>query len=331
MTRRQTAALAGAITALSLVNSAAFSQAVSHTSNSSLSASTSPPAISASVHAPSVRYFHRRHESRHHSSRASVRSLPSRGASFGVQDASPSAYRLATVIADTSEIRASRQAYNRVLSVVHKGQNLAISGETANDYAVVMIDHSLGFVPKSDVQILDYQVVNTASPDDSLGTDLTRTATDYLGVPYVWGGNTRNGIDCSGFVKAIFAAHGMELPRFSGDQATVGYDVPRGDWHQWVPGDRMYFACHHPRIDHTGMYIGNGYFIHASVGHGRQVAIDRVDNAYFAKHLVAVRRSRELLSEAPTQTVTPVPPHEDQSTVSMADSSVPTDSEGGQE
>ena len=75
------------------------------------------------------------------------------------------------------------------------------------------------------------------------------------------------------------------------------HDVAAGDWQQWVPGDRMYFACHHPRIDHTGMYIGNGLFIHASVGHSNQVAIDRVDNAYYSKHLVAVRRSQELLGE----------------------------------
>jgi hypothetical protein len=47
------------------------------------------------------------------------------------------------------------------------------------------------------------------------------------------------------------------------------------------------------------MYIGNGLFIHASVGHNRQVAVDRVDNDYYSHHLVAVRRSQELLSEPP--------------------------------
>ena len=183
-----------------------------------------------------------------------------------------------------------------------------MSGETPTQYAVLMIDHSLGYVAKADVQILNYQVVNNA-PDagsdgsgmtagsGTLGASLVQTAQGYLGVPYVWGGNTTSGIDCSGFVKAVYSAYGITLPRHSGDQAAVGYDVPRNDWSRWIPGDRMYFACHHPEIDHTGMYIGGGYFIHASTGHGHQVAIDRVDGAYYAEHLVCVRRSKELLGD----------------------------------
>ncbi len=215
--------------------------------------------------------------------------------------------RLALVTSDKAVITAGREASGRVLSVCPKGQYLALSGQTPTQYAVLMVDHSLGFVAKSDVQILDYQVVNNtpdAGGDPSaaagpLGKALVQTAETYLQVPYVWGGNTMSGIDCSGFVKAVYAAHGITLPRHSGDQAAVGYDVPKGDWSKWVPGDRMYFACHHPEIDHTAMYIGGGYFIHASAGHGHQVAIDRVDGAYYANHLVCVRRSHELVGDAP--------------------------------
>ena len=47
------------------------------------------------------------------------------------------------------------------------------------------------------------------------------------------------------------------------------------------------------------MYIGDGRFIHSSMGHGQQVAIDRVDTAYYAEHLVCVRRSRELVGDTP--------------------------------
>jgi cell wall-associated NlpC family hydrolase len=214
------------------------------------------------------------------------------------------------VTSDKAVIVAGREAAGRVLSVCPKGQYLALSGQTPTQYAVLMIDHSLGYVSRSDVQLLQYQVVNN-TPDaasgssdqapvgaaSSLGLKLVQTAQGYLGVPYVWGGNTAAGIDCSGFVKAVYGTYGLSLPRHSGDQASVGYDVPRGDWAQWVPGDRMYFACHHPEIDHTGMYIGGGYFIHASAGHGHQVAIDRVDGKYYADHLVCVRRSRELVGD----------------------------------
>ena len=298
----------------------AFSQTISCTADpvSSLSGASISADSEASQAAPSSagvssqRHYHHRHYSRHSSS---SRSLPSRGIVSPSEAAASVVGRLALVTSDKAVIVAGREASGRVLSVCPKGQYLALSGETPTQYAVLMIDHSVGFVAKSDVQILDYQVVNnapdasgdggggsassTVPTDGSLGAALVQTAQGYLGVPYVWGGNTAAGIDCSGFVKAVYAAHGITLPRVSGDQATVGYDVPRGDWSQWVPGDRMYFACHHDRIDHTGMYIGGGYFIHSSMGHGQQVAIDRVDTAYYAQHLVCVRRSRELLGDAP--------------------------------
>ena len=255
-----------------------------------------------------TRHYHRRVS--RHSSRS--RSLASRGVLSAPEAAAetPSVVgRLAQVTSDKAVITAGRETGGRVLSLVPKGQYLALSGQTPTQYAVLMIDHTLGFVNKSDVQLLDYQVVNntadgapdgTASPaDGSLGQRLVAAAQGYLGVPYVWGGNTTAGIDCSGFVKAVYGAQGISLPRHSGDQAAVGYDVPRGDWSTWVPGDRMYFACHHPEIDHTGMYIGGGYFIHASAGHGHQVAIDRVDGTYYAQHLVCVRRSKELVGDTP--------------------------------
>ena len=256
-----------------------------------------------------VRHYHRRpsrHSSRSHSlASRSILSVPEAAAAAQTSVVG----RLALVTSDKAVIVAGRETGGRVLSVCPKGQYLALSGQTPTQYAVLMIDHTLGLVAKSDVQLLDYQVVSNASDgsgdasgtasDGSLGQRLVQAAQGYLGVPYVWGGNTTSGIDCSGFVKAVYGAQGIALPRHSGDQAGVGYDVPRGDWATWVAGDRMYFACHHPEIDHTGMYIGGGYFIHASAGHGHQVAIDRVDGAYYAEHLVCVRRSKELLGDAP--------------------------------
>ena len=255
-----------------------------------------------------ARHYHRRPS--RHSSRS--RPLSSRGILSAPEAAAAEASvvgRLALVTSDKAVIVAGRETGGRVLSICPKGQYLALSGQTPTQYAVLMIDHSIGLVAKSDVQLLEYQVVSNApdasgdasgtAANGSVGQRLVQAAQGYLGVPYVWGGNTTAGIDCSGFVKAVYGVQGISLPRHSGDQAAIGYDVPRGDWSTWMPGDRMYFACHHPEIDHTGMYIGGGYFIHASAGHGHQVAIDRVDGAYYAQHLVCVRRSKELLGDAP--------------------------------
>ena len=256
------------------------------------------------------RHYHRRTHRSYARAYSRVRSLPSRGGATLVE---APAGRLAVVTNANAQIIAGRDREGRVLSVCPKGQYLSISGETPTQYAVLMIDRSLGFIAKSDVQLLDAQTVPTvpsgdapqsppASDNTTLGLRMVQTAqSEYLGVPYVWGGNTKAGIDCSGFVKAVYSAYGISLPRVAREQAAVGYDVPHnvaaGDWAKWVPGDRMYFACHHPEIDHTAMYIGGGLFIHASAGHGHSVAIDRVDNAYYSKHLVCVRRSQELLGE----------------------------------
>ncbi len=270
-----------------------------------------PDSAAAPKSAPKSAYYHR--ASRHSSARRSARTLPSRGIVSPAQQAASVVGRLAQVTSDRAAIVGGRETGSRVLSVCPKDQYLAISGQTDTQYAVLMIDHSIGLINKSDVKLLDVPVATT-TPDaigdgaapavggGPLGQALVRSAQGYLGVPYVWGGTTAAGIDCSGFVRAVYNANGLSLPRVSGDQAQVGYDVPKADWSKWLPGDRMYFACHHPRIDHTAMYIGGGYFIHASMGHGQAVAIDRVDGPYYAAHLVCVRRSPQLVADASAAT-----------------------------
>ncbi len=316
MTFRPVPTLAAAC-ALSLIALAAPSVRADDPSTAIPSPAWAQFPVDAQASAPALtpaRYQHRRHAYPDADSRAYLRapSLPSRGMTERLTGADSVVGRLAMVVTDQSPIVAGRDRAGRVLSVCAKGQYLDISGETPTQYAVLMVDHSLGFIAKGDVQMLDYQVTAAGGADASadgggaspLGARMVQVAQTYLGVPYVWGGNTAAGIDCSGFVRAIYAACGIDMPRVSRDQAAIGYDVPHdvasGDWNQWVPGDRMYFACHHPFIDHTAMYIGGGYFIHASAGHGHQVAIDRVDNPYYSAHLVAVRRSPELLAQSPT-------------------------------
>ena len=83
------------------------------------------------------------------------------------------------------------------------------------------------------------------------------TALAYHGIPYLWGGETPAGFDCSGLVLYVFRQHGVELPHYSGSQFLLGDKVVPA---ALQPGDVVFFGS---PIHHVGIYIGGGYYIHA--------------------------------------------------------------------
>lgn len=168
-----------------------------------------------------------------------------------------------------------------------QGSYIAIMGEAQGWYGVLMADGRIGYIQKSNIRLLEYDVVGGSEIAQDREQRVIQTALRYLGIPYQWGGTTARGIDCSAFVRAVFRSNGVYLPRTAREQAQVGTPI---DGSQIQPGDRIYFACKHSRVDHAGIYIGNNYFIHASGGRGK-VAIDSVFNKRFYNSLVAIRRS----------------------------------------
>jgi cell wall-associated NlpC family hydrolase len=125
------------------------------------------------------------------------------------------------------------------------------------------------------------------------GTDIVRAARDYVGVRYVWGGNTPRAFDCSGFTRYVFARYGITLPRTAHEQAAVG-DAPfPGDLR---PGDLLFFSGGQG-AQHIAIYVGGDTIIHASSS-AQRVKLDliRPHGGQWAKHnwfrnrLIAVRR-----------------------------------------
>jgi cell wall-associated NlpC family hydrolase len=115
-------------------------------------------------------------------------------------------------------------------------------------------------------------------------------AKSWLGTPYRFGGDDRDGIDCSAFIQKVFEVEGEKLPRTTQEQINVGSEVGLDE--QFEPGDRLFFAF--GRLgkgvaDHTGIYIGNDQFIQASSSKGVTIS-DVGDGSYYRNNLIAVRR-----------------------------------------
>jgi cell wall-associated NlpC family hydrolase len=121
-----------------------------------------------------------------------------------------------------------------------------------------------------------------------------QTADQYVGVPYVWGGNTpQSGFDCSGFTKYVFARQGITLPRTSREQARAGTGVAL-DFGAFLPGDLLLFAEPDEAISHVAIYVGDGRIIHASSAAGEVTYLDLGGDrsAWYVQNMVAVRRLR---------------------------------------
>jgi len=111
----------------------------------------------------------------------------------------------------------------------------------------------------------------------------------FLGIPYLWGGSSSFGFDCSGFTQMLVRARGIIMPRDADKQAawTGVIKVERKDLE---PGDLLFFGSSLKEITHTGMFIGNGQFIHDSTNEHPVVQIGRLDDQPWTKLLVASRR-----------------------------------------
>lgn len=145
------------------------------------------------------------------------------------------------------------------------------------------------WIPASDVQELEAWKADRVASEQTL----VQTAKRFLGTPYMWGGNTVNYFDCSGFVGFVYMLCGVTLPRNAREQIECGTPVPY-DFSQMRPGDLVFFGrnatAQRPRsVTHVGMYIGDGRIIHSS----QRVRINSLvpgEDDYYEKECVGVRR-----------------------------------------
>ena len=116
-------------------------------------------------------------------------------------------------------------------------------------------------------------------------TKILKTAAQYKGVPYVFGGTTPRGFDCSGYVQYVFAKHGIRLTRTADTQAREGKFVSRKNL---KPGDLVFFTTYEPGASHVGIYAGNNLFWNATSSRG--IMLSNLTDSYWGPRYYTARR-----------------------------------------
>lgn len=151
------------------------------------------------------------------------------------------------------------------------GNILELSGRVNGFYKISFPDKRIAYISVNKARSFDLW---KDLPDPNAEQILT-TARNFLGIPYLWGGTSTKGMDCSGFTKTSYFLNGIVIPRDASQQALVGekVDILEGDTLNidkslkvLKPGDLLFFAANKQtrRVTHTAIYIGNGEFIQAA-------------------------------------------------------------------
>lgn len=120
---------------------------------------------------------------------------------------------------------------------------------------------------------------------DPLRTQVVFTAMQMVGVPYLWGGSTPAGFDCSGLVQYAYSNAGLRLPRTAAEQLTASAPLSLEDA---VAGDLLFFGDR-SRTSHVAIYLGEGRFVHAPNG-GSSVSLDDLQTSYWRTHFSGAGR-----------------------------------------
>ncbi len=150
----------------------------------------------------------------------------------------------------------------------YKVQYSGKTGYVSSDYMVTVKD-SVGSRSTAE-----------AAASSAIGDQIVAHAKQFLGTPYVYGGNGPNSFDCSGFTKYVYSHFGVTLNRTATDQLANGTAISKSELQ---PGDLVFFRANTTKpVSHVGIYIGNGQFIHASTN-TYSVQIDTLSSGYYSR------------------------------------------------
>ena len=184
-------------------------------------------------------------------------------------------------------MRSGPNTDSAVLGYFGTGDSVEVTGVSAEWLRVTSAAGVQGYIRSDFLSFSDEKAV--AAPA-AMGEQLVETAKQYLGTPYVWGGMSERGFDCSGFVNYVYDAYGVDLERVAQSiYSKNGTYVEKSDLRA---GDLVFFGYSGTSVTHVGMYIGGGQFIHASSGSGKVVITD-LSSSYYTRMYVGAKRIAE--------------------------------------
>ena len=204
------------------------------------------------------------------------------------------------VTADVLNIRSAPKSGSTSLGTASHGAVLTVTGIEGSWFAVSYNGVS-GYVASQYVLICSPSTADTSAPETPeetpaetpaatvSGSEIVSLAQQYLGVPYVYGGSSSSGFDCSGFTMYVFSQVGVKLPHGATSQLSYGASVSRSELQ---PGDLVFFQDYGAVASHVGIYIGGDQFIHASSSYynGHCVVISSLTETYYNSHYYTARR-----------------------------------------
>ena len=192
----------------------------------------------------------------------------------------------AKVTASALNVRSYPSTDSAVLTTLPQGTVATITGINKGWFQVTY-NGVQGYVSPDYIEIVPLQQQAASEPGaSSVTSDVISYAKQFIGTPYVYGGSTPSGFDCSGFTSYVYKHFGISLPHSSSAQYSSLAKVSRD---QLKAGDLVFFTNGGSGIGHVGIYVGNNQFIH-SPSSGRTVCIDTMSSGYYASHYVGAGR-----------------------------------------
>lgn len=186
---------------------------------------------------------------------------------------------------------------SQVVSDIVAGGILPVLGEENGFYKVSFPDQRIAFINKSEAEAYESWIAS-ADPSEE---NLIATSKRLMGLPYLWGGTSPKGVDCSGFTKTIYFLNGIVLPRDASQQIHTGEEIDDDkNFENLLPGDLLFFGVKATetspeRVVHVGMWIGNNEFIH-SAGRVKISSVDEDSPNYDAYNVNRYLRTKRPLN-----------------------------------